>query len=143
MAGSAIRKSLWVNHRFNEGMLISEDLDWSYRIKKKGHAVLYAKDSVVEHHHTYSMRELYNRHVKEGIDSVKIFSKDGSTIDMFMNEFLYPLAYTMARDIPVLLKDFGWKHVLTMPVYRLVLFWGRFKGTIRALQRQKQTSSIA
>ena len=141
MAGSAIRKSVWMNERFDESMLISEDLEWSYRIRKKGHAVLYAKDSVVEHHHNYSMRELYNRHVKEGIDSVKIFSKDGSTIDMFMNEFLYPLAYTMARDIPTLIRDFGWKHVLTMPVYRLVSFWGRLRGTIKGIHQRKTASS--
>ncbi len=143
MAGSAIRKSVWMNERFDESMLISEDLEWSYRIRQKGHSVLYAKDSVVQHYHTYSMKELYRRHVKEGIDSVTIFAKDGSTIDMFINEFLYPLAYTIARDIPVLLKDFGWKDVLTMPVYRLVLFWGRFKGAIRALQQQKMASSKA
>ena len=80
MAGSAIRKSLWVNHRFDEGMLISEDLEWSYRIKKKGHKVLYAKDSIVTHHHNYTIKELYHRHVKEGIDSAKIFSINGKPL---------------------------------------------------------------
>jgi len=142
MAGSAIRKSVWINERFDESMLISEDLEWSYRIRKEGHTVIYANDSVVEHHHTYSMRELYYRHVKEGIDSVKIFAKDGSTIDMFIDEFLYPLAYTIARDIPTLLKDFGWKTVLTMPVYRLVLFWGRFQGVKKALDAGVKDSGV-
>jgi rhamnosyltransferase len=140
MAGSAIRKSVWMKERFDESMLISEDLEWSYRIKKKGYKVLYAKDSIVEHHHMYSMNELYRRHVKEGIDSVKIFSKDGSAIGMFINEFLYPLTYTMARDIPTLIRDFGCKDVFAMPVYRMVLFWGRFRGVIRALQQQKKAS---
>jgi rhamnosyltransferase len=141
MASSAIRKSVWLNERFDESMLISEDMEWSYRIKKRGHAVLYAKDSVVEHHHNYSMRELYTRHVKEGIDSVKIFARNGSTIDTFMNEFLYPLVYTMARDIPALIKNFGWKDVFTMPAYRLALFWGRFQGTIKALHQRIPASS--
>jgi hypothetical protein len=104
--------------------------------------VLYAKDSVVEHHHNYSMRELYNRHVKEGIDSVKIFSKDGSAIGMFINEFLYPLTYTITRDIPTLIRDFGWKEVCTMPVYRLVLFWGRFMGVKKALDAGVKDSRV-
>jgi rhamnosyltransferase len=141
MASSAIRKSVWMNEHFDESMLISEDMEWSYRIRRKGHTVLYAKDSIVEHHHDYSIRDLYHRHVKEGIDSVKIFSRGGSTAGIFMNVFLYPLAYTIIRDTRDLMKNFRWKDICTMPVYRLVLFWGRFKGTIKALQQQKMASS--
>ena len=137
MASSAIRKSLWVNDRFDESMLISEDMEWSYRIRKKGHKVLYAKDSIVEHHHKYTIKELYHRHLKEGIDSVKIFSINGSTMGLFLKVFLYPLAYSITRDFR-LIKRFGWKDVFTMPVYRFVLFWGRFKGTKKALKQTSQ-----
>jgi len=138
MAGSAIRKSLWINDRFDEGMLISEDLEWSYRIKKKGHKVLYAKDSIVVHHHDYTVKELYHRHVKEGIDSVKIFSIKGSLPGMFLKVFLYPLVYSIIRDTCDLLKNFRWKEVFTMPVYRLVLFWGRFQGTKRGFRQKNR-----
>jgi len=133
MASSAIRKSLWMSDRFDESMLISEDMEWSYRIKKKGHKILYAKDSMVEHHHNYSLHDLYHRHVKEGIDSVRIFSINGSATGLFLKVFLYPLAYSILRDTRDLVRTFSWKDVLTMPVYRLVLFWGRFQGARRAV----------
>ena len=141
MAGSAIRKSLWVNDRFDEGMLISEDLEWSYRIKKKGHKVLYAKDSIVTHHHNYTIKELYHRHVKEGIDSAKIFSINGALPGLFLKVFLYPLVYSIIRDTRDLIKEFCWKEVFTMPVYRLVLFWGRLRGTIQGIHQRKTASS--
>ncbi|MBN1626695.1 MAG: glycosyltransferase [Deltaproteobacteria bacterium] len=142
MASSALRKILWMNDRFDEGMLISEDMEWSYRIRKKGHKVIYAKDSIVEHHHHYSVKDLYHRHLKEGIDSVKIFSINGSSIGLFLKVFLYPLAYAIARDIPDLMKNFSWKDVFTMPAYRLVLFWGRFKGTKKGIALGSKGSRV-
>jgi rhamnosyltransferase len=141
MASSAIRKSVWMDERFDESMLISEDMEWSYRIKKKGHTVLYAKDSIVEHHHNYTIGELYRRHVKEGIDSVKIFSINGAPLALFLKVFLYPLVYSIIRDTRDLIKDFNLKDVFTMPVYRLVLFWGRFQGTKRALRQKSELVS--
>ena len=138
MASSAIRKAVWMSDHFDEQMLISEDMEWSYRIKKKGHKVLYARDSIVEHYHNYTINELYHRHIKEGVDSVKIFSINDSTMGMFMKVFLYPLVHAIIRDTPHLMKIFGWKYIFTMPVYRLVLFWGRFIGTIKALKQKNR-----
>jgi rhamnosyltransferase len=136
MASSAIRRSVWINDRFDERMLISEDMEWSYRIKKKGYKVVYAKGSIVEHQHVYSIKQLYRRHFKEGFDSVEIFSIGGSNIGLFMKVFLCPLAYSIIRDSLTLMKNFSWKDVVIMPMYRLVLFWGRFIGTIKALNQK-------
>jgi hypothetical protein len=89
------------------------------------------------------MGGLYRRHVKEGIDSVKIFSINGSSPGLFLKVFLYPLVYSIIRDTRDLIKDFCWKDVFTMPLYRLVLFWGRLRGTIKGIHQRKTASSIA
>jgi rhamnosyltransferase len=138
MASSAIRKTVWVNDHFDEEMLISEDLEWSYRIKRKGYKVVYAKDSIVEHSHNYSMKQLYHRHFKEGFDSVKIFTISGSKVYLFIKVFLFPFVYFIIRDICDLIKHFRFMDVFITPIYRLVLLWGRFIGAIKALnQRDK------
>ncbi len=136
MASSAIRKAVWVNDYFDEEMLISEDMEWSYRIKKKGYKVVYAKDAIVEHAHNYSMKQLYHRHFKEGFDSVKIFNVSGSKLNLFIKVFLLPFAYSIIRDNRALLQHFGWVDVVMVPIYRLVLLWGRFMGTIKALNQK-------
>jgi len=136
MASSAIRKSAWINDRFNESILISEDIEWSYRIKKKGYRVIYAQDSVVEHQHDYSIKQLYQRHFKEGFDSVEIFSIGGSKLSLFNEVFLLPFVFSVIRDSYGLAIRFRLTDVFIMPMYRLVLFWGRFIGTIKALNQK-------
>jgi len=138
MASSAIRKTVWINDSFDEEMLISEDMEWSYRIKKKGYKVVYAKDSIVEHFHAYSMKQLYHRHLKEGFDSVKIFTNRGSKLYLFIKVFLFPFFYSIIRDNRDLLQHFGLKDVVMAPIYRLVLLWGRFMGTIKALNQKEK-----
>lgn len=136
MASSAIRKKVWVNDYFDEEMLVSEDMEWSYRIKRKGYKVVYAKDSMVEHYHNYSIKQLYHRHFKEGIDSVKIFTVSGSKLNLFIKVFLLPFVYSIIRDSRYLIKHFRSIDVFITPVYRLVLLWGRFMGTLKALNQK-------
>lgn len=141
MASSAIRKSVWINDSFDERMLISEDIEWSYRIKKKGYKAIYAKDSMVEHSHNYSIKQLYHRHFKEGFDSVGIFSICDSKLNLFIKVFLLPFVYSIIRDSRYLIKHFRLMDVFIMPVYRMVLFWGRFIGTIKALNQKNRVKN--
>jgi len=143
MASSAIRKTVWVYDHFDEKMLISEDMEWSYRIKKKGYKVVYAKDSIIEHHHNYSIKQLYHRHFKEGFDSVEIFSIFGSKLSLFIEVFLLPFVYSIIRDSYDLVIHFSLTDVFIMPIYRLVLFWGRFIGTIKALNPKTKVKNRA
>lgn len=136
MASSAIRRSVWIEDRFDERMLISEDIEWSYRIKKKGYKVVYAKNSIAEHRHNYSMKQLYRRHFKEGFDSVKIFSICDSRLNLFIQIFFLPFIYSVIQDSHVLLTRFSIKDVFIMPIFRMVLFWGRLNGTVKALNRK-------
>ena len=138
MASSAIKKNVWVNDHFDEEMLISEDMEWSYRIKRKGYKVVYVKDSMVEHSHNYSIKQLYHRHFKEGFDSVEIFSICDSKLNLFIEIFLLPFVYSVIRDSYDLIKHFRLMDVFIMPIYRMVLFWGRFIGTIKALNQKKR-----
>jgi rhamnosyltransferase len=138
MASSAIRKNVWVNDHFDEEMLISEDMEWSYRIKRKGYKVVYAKDSMVEHYHKYSIKQLYHRHFKEGFDSVKVFTVSGSKLNLFIKVFLLPFVYCIIQDSLDLIKHFRLMDLFITPVYRLVLLWGRFRGTLKALNQKNK-----
>lgn len=73
MASSALRRSVWNELRFNEGLGYSEDIDWSWRARELGYRIVYQPDSIVSHSHNYSLRQFYRRHFGEGQAEAQIF----------------------------------------------------------------------
>ncbi len=55
MASSAIRRSVWEEMPFDEDVQYSEDIDWTWRARQKGHEIRYVADSVVMHSHNYTL----------------------------------------------------------------------------------------
>ena len=73
MASSAIRRSVWQDMKFSETLQYSEDVDWTWRARQRGHEIRYVKDSVVAHSHNYTWREYYRRQYGEGKADAMIF----------------------------------------------------------------------
>ena len=73
MAASAIRRSVWEDIPFNEGLRYSEDVDWTWRAHRRGYGIRYLKDAIVMHSHNYNPRQFYRRHLGEGRAEASIF----------------------------------------------------------------------
>jgi len=60
-AASAIRRSLWEKHPFDETLPYCEDWEWARSMLRLGHTIVYEPDAVVHHSHNDSLRVVYRR----------------------------------------------------------------------------------
>lgn len=66
-ANSAIRKELWEQHRFDEGLPGLEDAEWAKYWIPRGFEVFYEPSACVYHVHTESWAQVRHRFHREGI----------------------------------------------------------------------------
>jgi threonine dehydrogenase-like Zn-dependent dehydrogenase len=66
-ANSAIKKSLWHEHPFNEMLPGLEDIEWAKHWMKLEHKVVYEPDATVIHIHTETWPQVRRRYQREAI----------------------------------------------------------------------------
>ena len=70
------------NHGFDPNLFWMEDIDYCYRLKKKGYQIIYFTDARVTHHQGKSARQNYQVAVfNQLISKVKYFTKHGTKFD--------------------------------------------------------------
>jgi rhamnosyltransferase len=137
MASSAIRRSVWEDLRFNEGLKISEDVDWTWRARQRGFTVRYAPDSVVLHSHNYSLREYARRQYLEGRDEALIFDWPRWQRSLLRHSLL-PWARRMLSDWRYCLGRLAFRPAFWSPVLRTVQLVSRragFRAGLREVSR--------
>jgi 2-desacetyl-2-hydroxyethyl bacteriochlorophyllide A dehydrogenase len=66
-ANSAVRRSLWQEHPFDEGLPGLEDAEWALHWIEKGKSILYEPDACIYHVHTESWPQVRHRFYREGM----------------------------------------------------------------------------
>ncbi|HEY2163918.1 MAG TPA: alcohol dehydrogenase catalytic domain-containing protein, partial [Gemmatimonadaceae bacterium] len=66
-ANAAIRRELWEEHPFDEGLPGLEDAEWAIHWLQRGRNVLYEPDACVYHVHTESWPQVRHRFYREGM----------------------------------------------------------------------------
>lgn len=61
---SIIRKDLWQKHKFDESLIISEDLEWSIYFKRKGYKIINDPRFKVYHSHHLGLLGIIKQHLK-------------------------------------------------------------------------------
>ncbi len=112
---SAIRKSIIEKYPFDPNIQYSEDIDWSYRMKKNGLNIEYAADAVVEHSHNYTLKEVKKRFYNEGLAEGKIYGTEKS----FFTGSMLPCAKEIIRDVLYLLSKGKLLSIPSGLVYRI------------------------
>jgi rhamnosyltransferase len=95
MAASAIRRSVWEQYPFDETLSYSEDVDWTTRILREGHEVLYVPEAEFEHSHDYDLRGLVKRRRGEGAADRRIHALGPPSL---VTDFARPLVGALVRD---------------------------------------------
>ncbi|MFA7231173.1 MAG: glycosyltransferase [Victivallaceae bacterium] len=108
LATSAALKEVLIEHPFAEDLQYSEDIEWSYRMKKHGYIIAYVPDAIVEHSHNYSQKALWKRFYNEGLAEGRIYGRR----KMFLRGFLLPWLLETARDCKYLI---GCGNVTAIP----------------------------
>ena len=137
MASSAIRRSIWENMRFNEGLKISEDVDWTWRARQRGFTIRYFPDSAVLHSHNYSLRQYAMRQYLEGRDEALIFDWSRWQRSLLRHSLL-PWARRMLSDWRHCLGHLAFWPASWSPVLRTVQLVSRragFRAGLREVSR--------
>jgi 2-desacetyl-2-hydroxyethyl bacteriochlorophyllide A dehydrogenase len=66
-ANSAVRKDLWQQHPFDEGLLGLEDIEWAKYWMERGYQVVYEPRSALYHIHEENWRQVRRRYYREAV----------------------------------------------------------------------------
>ena len=72
-ANSAIRKSLWEQHPYDETLTGLEDLEWGKWAKEQGYKIAYSAEAEIIHIHNETPRGVYNRYRREAMALRRIY----------------------------------------------------------------------
>jgi rhamnosyltransferase len=84
-ASSAIKRSLWEEHQFDETLTGHEDIEWAKHFMDRRYTVIYEADACIYHIHDESWEQVFNRFEREAIADVEIGVKTPSD---FWKEYL-------------------------------------------------------
>jgi len=99
---AAIRREVLLSHPFDEGLIMSEDQQFSRDVIAAGHAVVYQPESVVIHSHDYSLATCFRRYFDSVYSLTLIFPQHGlgRTAAMGASYLMEEVRY-MARNHPL------------------------------------------
>ncbi len=123
MASSAVRRDLMLAHPFSEEIHYSEDIEWTWRMRRLGHEIRYVPEAVAEHSHNYPPNILRKRFYNEGLADAVIFGDR----PRFTRALLRILLAT-ARDWRQDLRDGHFPTLLQAPLYRWRQIWCHEQG---------------
>ena len=113
LASAAARRHLLLEQPFDERLQYSEDIEWSWRMKRLDWKISYVPDAVAEHSHNYEPAALWKRFYNEGLADAAIFD-DSPNLLRAVRRWLAETA----RDYAFCLQQGSWKGLLSAPAYR-------------------------
>jgi len=126
-ANSAIRKSLWEQHPFDETLPGLEDIEWSKYWMEKGYQVVYEPSATIYHIHQGNWRQVRWRYYREGVAAHWIGIKGCGHVPLEIirgAKLLLGDLYWAARDGNV------WKMIPEIVLFRLNKTLGTAKGLL-------------
>ena len=124
-ANSAIRRSLWDKHRYNETLPGLEDLEWGNRIMQLGYAISYVAEAEIIHVHSETPQRVYNRYRREAMAFKRIFPTEHfhwwDVLHHFTANSLSDLSHAARQHQFV-------AHIWDILWFRWMQFWGTYYG---------------
>lgn len=141
MANSAARKSVLRRFPFEQAIQYSEDIEWSYRLRRRGFRIRYVPGAEVMHSHNYTLRQSWKRHYGEGVADAFIF-RDTTVSHSWPRAFLLPFGMELLRDVKWGLTRLSPDALLHSIPLRFIQKWARWRGIV-AGEQAGVTSSIS
>lgn len=127
MANSAARRSVFRHFPFETAISYSEDIEWSYRLRRGGYRIRYVTDAVAIHSHNYTLKQSYTRQYGEGKAEAFIF-REGEFDYSLARYFLMPLLMESIRDMRWAFTKRSLDAALHSVPLRLTQKWARWRG---------------
>ena len=127
-ANSAIRRSLWEKHPFDESLPGLEDLSWAKWALEQQHRIVYIAHAEIKHVHHESWRGIKKRYLREGMAFKSIYPQENFTVFELMRTFLK----NIFSDFSAAVKE----HVFINEWRNIIRFrWQQFHGTYLGYKR--------
>lgn len=127
MASSAVRKSVWREFPFSEGISYSEDIAWTWEARQRGYRVDYIPESIAMHSHNYTLAQWYRRQFGEGKAEAHIFEWTRWRRSV-MRSAVLPFLAQVRSDWRYCRRTGTLGQVVRSPVLRMVQNAGRYRG---------------
>lgn len=133
MASSAIRRSVWEESPFRDDIQYSEDIDWTWRARQRGHTIRYRQDSVAMHSHNYTLAQWRKRQYGEGRADAAIFDWQPWETTVLRYSIL-PFGRQVLGDVRHALRRLDWGALAHSVPLRYAQMMGRRKGFVEGLR---------
>ncbi|MEM7252235.1 MAG: glycosyltransferase [Pseudomonadota bacterium] len=136
MATSAARRDALEQFPFETKIQYSEDIEWSYRLKREGFDIRYVESAIAAHSHNYTLGQSYRRHFGEGKADAWIF-REGEVDTSFFRYALLPFGMEVLRDWFWAAKHRSFDAVVHSVPLRFAQKWGRWQGLLSGLDEYR------
>jgi rhamnosyltransferase len=124
-ANAAIRKSLWMEHKYDETLSGLEDLEWAHWVIEQGYKLSYVAEAEIIHVHEDTPMGIYNRYRREAMAFKKIYPQETFNFRDFIRLFFS----NVVSDSSVAIRENQFlKAVGNIIWFRLMQFWGTYQG---------------
>jgi len=124
-ANAAIRRSLWLEHPYDETIPALEDLAWAKWAMQRGFKVHYSAEAEIVHIHHESWKGVYNRYRREGMAFKQIYPEAhfsiGDLYRLLRANILADLKAARAQQVVS-------RQLLPILRFRMMQFWGTYQG---------------
>ena len=127
MANAAARRDVLERFPFETKVQYSEDIEWSYRLRRAGLQIRYVADAAATHSHNYTLRQSFKRHFGEGKAEAWIF-REGEIDTSLLRYAVLPLGMEVIRDLRWALVNRSLDAFLHTVPLRTAQKWGRWRG---------------
>lgn len=135
-ANSAVRKSIWERHPFDEDLTGLEDLDFARNAIEKGYCLAYSASASVYHVHEETWRQIYQRYYREAFAYCQIYKEHRFS---FL-DFLKLAMLNSGVDATNALFEFQFfRNIFGILMFR----WIQFYATYRATQDAHRTFHLS
>jgi len=127
MANAAARRDVLERFPFETKVQYSEDIEWSYHLRREGLDIRYVADAAATHSHNYTLRQSFKRHFGEGKAEAWIF-RDGELNTSLLRYAMLPFGMEVLRDLRWGVEHRSLDAVLHTVPLRAVQKLGRWRG---------------
>lgn len=117
----AFRRDLWEKIKFPE-QGYAEDVAWAHACRAQGARFLLVTDSVVEHSHNYTLKELYRKKFRHGVTFSRTYGRKANLFLQALNlfkEWLRDLLYAaQKRKFKTIPYNIAYRAVIHAALYR-------------------------
>ncbi|MGZ6346927.1 MAG: glycosyltransferase family 2 protein [Anaerolineales bacterium] len=130
-ANSALRRSVWKSHPYDETLTGLEDLAWAKWAFEQDHSISYVAEAEVIHVHSETPRSVLNRYRREAMAFKCIYPE----AHFSLYDFVRMTSANITSDLwHAARQRVFWRSVPAIFWFRTAQFWGTYQGYRQSLE---------